>query len=92
MNPADVAVPLRRRPAPGTVRPTALAAESGRAARRCAGWRSATRSQQPATADRSPRSHQGRTSGKSIKEKRAAKRAAADGTHVSVVPSTKKTG
>lgn len=38
-------------------------------------------------ADKSPRQHQSKTSGKSIKEKRAEKRAAAgDGSHVSVVP------
>ena len=41
-------------------------------------------------ADKSPRSHHSKTSGKSIKQKRADKRAAADPTHVSVVPSTKK--
>ncbi len=40
-------------------------------------------------ADKSPRSHQSKTSGKSIKEKRAEKRAAADSSHVSVVPPTK---
>lgn len=37
--------------------------------------------------DKSPRQHQSKASGKSIKEKRAEKRAAADGsTHTSVVP------
>ena len=40
-------------------------------------------------ADKSPRSHETKTSGKTIKQKRAEKRAAADGTHVSVVPPTK---
>jgi hypothetical protein len=37
-------------------------------------------------ADKSPRSHQSKTSGKSIKEKRAEKRAAAEGSSSSVVP------
>lgn len=37
-------------------------------------------------ADKSPRSHQTKTSGKSIKEKRAEKRAAHDTTATSVVP------
>ena len=41
-------------------------------------------------ADKSPRSHESKTSGKSIKEKRAEKRAAADGTKVSVVPPSKQ--
>ena len=37
-------------------------------------------------ADKSPRQHQSKTSGKSLKEKRAEKRAAASGTTTSVVP------
>ena len=42
-------------------------------------------------ADKSPRSHESKTSGKSIKEKRAEKRAAAEGsTKVSVVPPSKQ--
>lgn len=40
-------------------------------------------------ADKSPRSHESKTSGKSIKQKRAEKRAAAEGTHTSIVPPTK---
>jgi hypothetical protein len=40
-------------------------------------------------ADKSPRSHESKTSGKSIKQKRAEKRAAADGAQTSVVPPTK---
>lgn len=44
-------------------------------------------------ADKSPRQHQSKTSGKSIKEKRADKRAAAgEKGHVSVVPPTKGHG
>ena len=42
-------------------------------------------------ADKSPRQHQSKTAGKSIKQKRAEKKAAAGGTgHVSVVPTGKK--
>lgn len=40
-------------------------------------------------ADKSPRSHESKTSGKSIKEKRADKRAAAGGAPASVVPPSK---
>ena len=43
-------------------------------------------------ADKSPRQHQTKAAGKSLKEKRAEKRAAADKGHVSVVPSTKGKG
>jgi hypothetical protein len=39
-------------------------------------------------ADKSPRQHQSKKSGKSIKEKRADKRAAADKGHTSAIPPT----
>ena len=50
-------------------------------------WRMATHPEEPVMADKSPRQHQSKTAGKSIKEKRADKRAAAgDSGNTSVVP------
>ena len=50
-------------------------------------WRQATYPEEPVMADKSPRQHQSKTAGKSIKEKRADKRAAAgDSGNTSVVP------
>jgi hypothetical protein len=46
----------------------------------------ATRTEEPGMADKSPRQHQSKKSGKSIKEKRAEKRAASDTSPKSVVP------
>ena len=43
-------------------------------------------------ADKSPRQHQSKKSGQSIKEKRADKRAAADSSHATVIPTTGKKG
>jgi hypothetical protein len=40
-------------------------------------------------ADKSPRQHQSKTSGKTLKQKRAEKKAAHDPTHTSVVPPTR---
>jgi hypothetical protein len=40
-------------------------------------------------ADKSPRQHQSKTSGKTLKQKRAEKRAANDTSHQSVVPPTR---
>lgn len=50
------------------------------------GVATATRTEGAVMGDKSPRQHQTKAAGKTIKQKRADKRAAADGSHVSVIP------
>ena len=61
---------------------------SARASRaRTQAWRFATQTKEPAVADKSPRQSSSKKPGKSIKEKRADKRAAASGTaHLTIPP------
>jgi hypothetical protein len=61
---------------------------SARASRaRTKAWRIATQTKEPAVADKSPRQSSSKKPGKSIKEKRADKRAAASGTaHLTIPP------
>jgi hypothetical protein len=69
----------------GTVTNRPASARASRA--RPQAWRLATQSKEPAVADKSPRQSSSKKPGKSIKEKRADKRAAASGTaHLTIPP------